>query len=55
MALSLVVISCEGQAQKDSGIAPTVRVEEGKEYLDQAGEDVFIFVTSETDWELKLS
>lgn len=55
LALSLAMVSCNGLAQQDSGTPPTVTVEEGKEYLDQAGEDVFIFVTSETDWELKLS
>ena len=55
LALSLSVASCGGLGQKDAVSPPSVMVEEGKEYLSQQGEDVFIFVTSKTDWELKLS
>ncbi len=55
LALSLAVVSCGGLGQKENATPPSVTVEEGKEYLSQAGEDVFIFVKSETDWVLKLS
>ena len=55
LALSPALVSCSGLAQKEETTPPTVKVEEGKEYLDQKGEDVFIFVTSKTDWVLKLS
>ncbi|MBR5924123.1 MAG: DNA/RNA non-specific endonuclease [Bacteroidales bacterium] len=55
LALSPALISCSGLDQKEDATPPTVMVEEGKEYLNQQGEDVFIFVTSKTDWVLKLS
>lgn len=53
-ALSLVLFSCN-PAANDSGTAPSITIEEGKELLNQEGDEAFIYVKSAGDWTLTLS
>ena len=54
LALSLAFFSCK-PGEQTKGTPPSITIEEGKELLNQAGDEAFIYVTSSSDWTLTLS